>query len=81
MLILDRRKGESIIIGENIKVIFIEVTGNKIRLGIDAPKDVKVDREEIRIIKNRERERSGIKDNDKVPYQYVDENGAIRVGV
>ena len=47
MLILTRKIGETIIIDGDIKVIFIDVQGNQVRLGIDAPKDVKVYREEL----------------------------------
>jgi carbon storage regulator len=48
MLVLSRKKQESIIIGNNIRVTVIEVGPNKVRLGIEAPKDVRVDREEVR---------------------------------
>jgi len=47
MLILTRRVGETLIIGENIKVTVLGIQGNQARIGIDAPRDVTVDREEI----------------------------------
>ena len=47
MLILSRRLGESIVIGEDINVTILDVTGNQVRIGIDAPKSVSVHREEI----------------------------------
>ena len=47
MLILSRLVGEEIIIGDNIKVMVVEIRGDKIRLGITAPKDVTVHRKEI----------------------------------
>ena len=47
MLILTRRVGEKLVIGENVTVTVLGVKGNQIRIGIDAPKDVAVHREEI----------------------------------
>lgn len=47
MLILTRKSGESIRIGDNIKLKIIEIRGNQVRLGIDAPHDLAVHREEI----------------------------------
>ena len=47
MLVLSRKQGEKIVIGDNISVVVIEVRGAKVRLGIDAPRDVAVHREEV----------------------------------
>lgn len=47
MLVLSRLKDESIIIGDDIKVTVIEVRGDKVRLGIEAPRPVTVHREEV----------------------------------
>lgn len=47
MLILTRRISESVIVGDNVKVTVLGVKGNQVRLGIDAPKNVSVHREEI----------------------------------
>lgn len=47
MLILTRRVGESLMIGDEIVVTILGVKGNQIRVGISAPKDVSVHREEI----------------------------------
>ncbi len=47
MLVLTRRPGESIVVGDNIVVTVIEIKGGQVRIGIDAPRDVDVYREEI----------------------------------
>lgn len=47
MLILTRRVGEAVVIGEDVSVTVLGVKGNQIRLGINAPKDVSVHRQEI----------------------------------
>ena len=47
MLVLSRKKDEKIVIGENITLMVIEIRGDKVRLGIDAPRDVAVHREEV----------------------------------
>lgn len=47
MLILTRRVGESVVIGEDVTVTVLGVKGNQVRIGINAPKHVAVHREEI----------------------------------
>ena len=47
MLILTRRLGETLTIGDNVTVTVLDVRGTQVRLGIDAPPDVAVHREEI----------------------------------
>ena len=47
MLILTRRVGESLIIGDDVVVNILGVKGNQVRIGVDAPKEVSVHREEI----------------------------------
>lgn len=47
MLVLSRKKNETIIIHDNITVTVIEIRGDKVRLGIEAPKDVTVHRREV----------------------------------
>jgi len=47
MLILTRRIGEALIVGDDVNITVLGIKGNQVRLGINAPKDVSVHREEI----------------------------------
>lgn len=47
MLVLSRHRDESIIIGDNIVVTIVDIRGDKVRLGIEAPKEVPVHRQEV----------------------------------
>ncbi|HET8710213.1 MAG TPA: carbon storage regulator CsrA [Spongiibacteraceae bacterium] len=47
MLVLSRRLGETLIIGDDVKITVLGISGNQVRLGIAAPKDVSVHREEV----------------------------------
>jgi len=47
MLVLSRKENESIVIDENIVVTVVEIRGDKVRLGIEAPRDVPVHRKEV----------------------------------
>ncbi len=47
MLILTRRTGEALIIGDDIEVTVLSVDGNQVKIGIDAPDDVAIHREEV----------------------------------
>ena len=47
MLILTRRVGETVVIGDNVTVTVLGVKGNQVRLGVNAPREVAVHREEI----------------------------------
>ncbi|MGB5719006.1 MAG: carbon storage regulator CsrA [Gammaproteobacteria bacterium] len=64
MLILTRRIGESMMIGNNVTVTIMGVKGNQIRIGVNAPRDVAVHREEIyrQITGQKSQEDQGIPD-------------------
>ncbi len=47
MLVLSRQRDESIIIGDNVVVTIVDVRGDKVKLGIDAPKEISVHRREV----------------------------------
>jgi len=64
MLILTRRIGEVLMIGDDTTVTVLGVKGNQVRLGIDAPKDVAVHREEIYNKIKKEREELDSHDNN-----------------
>ena len=56
MLILTRRAGEALRIGDEIEVTVMAVNGSQVRIGINAPRNIAVDREEIAERKRRDRE-------------------------
>ncbi|MCE2793337.1 MAG: carbon storage regulator CsrA [Planctomycetota bacterium] len=47
MLVLSRKKNESIVINDDITIVVVEIRGDKVRLGVEAPKDVPVHRLEV----------------------------------
>jgi carbon storage regulator len=56
MLVLSRKKNESIIINNEITIVVVEIRGDKVRLGVEAPKEVPVHRREVyEAIKRHER--------------------------
>lgn len=61
MLILTRRVGETLMIGDDVTVTVLGVKGNQVRIGVNAPKDVSVHREEIyeRIKKEQQLQQQG----------------------
>jgi len=59
MLILTRRVGETLMIGDNVTVTVLGVKGNQVRIGVDAPRDVSVHREEIYLRIQNEKQADG----------------------
>lgn len=59
MLCLSRRRDESIIIGDDVVIMILDIRGDVVRLGITAPIEVAIDRAEIRDAKDRERRKDG----------------------
>ena len=47
MLVLSRKKDEKIVIGDNIEIMVVEIRGDKVRLGIEAPREISVHRREV----------------------------------
>ena len=47
MLVLSRKKDEQIVIGDNVRIVVVDIRGDKVRLGIEAPKEVPVHRREV----------------------------------
>ncbi len=47
MLVLSRKKNESIVINDDITIVVVEIRGDKVRLGVEAPKEVPVHRREV----------------------------------
>lgn len=57
MLIITRRAGEAIFINDDIKLVVLGVKRDQMRIGIEAPKEIPIDREELYIRKQRDKEK------------------------
>jgi carbon storage regulator len=61
MLVLSRKKNESIVINDDITIVVVEIRGDKVRLGVEAPKEVPVHRREVYdAIKRSEQEKNPV---------------------
>ena len=67
MLVLSRQRDESIIIGDNIVITVVDIRGDKVRLGINAPTEIPVHRQEVYEAIQRENQRAAGLDPDDVP--------------
>jgi len=66
MLVLSRQKDESIMVGDNVEITIVDVRGDKVRLGITAPREVPVHRKEVfEAIKREEAEKQSLKNKVK----------------
>jgi carbon storage regulator len=59
MLVLSRQRDESIVIGDNVVVTIVDIRGDKVRLGIEAPEEIPVHRQEVYEAIQRENRRAG----------------------
>ena len=80
MLVLSRQRDESIMIGDDVEIIIVDVRGDKVRLGITAPKDIPVHRREIYDAIKREKDLNAApkehqeKDTPKKPENNAEQN-------
>jgi carbon storage regulator len=66
MLVLTRKSGESLMIGDDVVVTIVEVRGNQVKIGVDAPESVKVYREELLKKIMKENVKAAKSDNGKI---------------
>ena len=78
MLILTRRVGETLMIGDDVTVTVLGVKGNQVRIGVNAPKEVSVHREEI--YERIKKEQSGSAESD-IPESHTKHTGSSDRGV
>jgi len=67
MLVLSRKKNESIIIDDNIVITVVEIRGDKVRLGIQAPREIPIHRSEVHAAIQSEQARMANDDSSHVP--------------
>lgn len=67
MLVLSRKKNESIVINDDIRIVVVEIRGDKVRLGVEAPAEVPVHRREVYDAIKRAESRSDVKFDENLP--------------
>ena len=78
MLVLSRQRDQTIMIGDDIEITVVDIRGDKVRLGINAPPEIPVHRKEVyEAIKRENREASGIKPEDIAKVAGVPDNSAV----
>lgn len=68
MLIITRRAGQKVMLGDDVAIHVMEIAGNNVRLGIEAPKEMAVHREEIWLALKRENEAAAQTDAERMPW-------------
>lgn len=66
MLALTRKKGESIIIGDNVEIVILNLQGDQVKLGIVAPKEISVHRKEVYIQIQEENKKAALLNKDSL---------------
>lgn len=75
MLVLSRKKGESLFIGDEIEIVITEISGDKVRIGIVAPEECKILRKELADTINLNREAAGSLSAGKSFKEFFQKNG------
>jgi carbon storage regulator len=76
MLVLSRKKNESIVINNDITIVVVDIRGDKVRLGVEAPKEVPVHRREVfDLIKQNEANEAAAQDGAPSEAETTEENG------
>ena len=76
MLVLSRQRDERIMIGDNVVVTIVDIRGDKVRLGIEAPNEVPVHRQEVYEAIKRDGRRTPVANNGNAPQVGKNEAGA-----
>jgi carbon storage regulator len=72
MLVLSRQRDESIVIGDNVVITIVDIRGDKVRLGIEAPGEIPVHRQEVYEAIQRENRKPGPSQDDAVTSKAVE---------